>query len=86
MDECLLENRQIIQVRRIRQDKSLDWTAKRVAEESQPEGVQYVQEIHVHVWDGSQVQEGRMAGSVSWGWRGASHVPRPRLREMGHHR
>ena len=84
MVECLLENRQIIQVRRIRQDKSLDWTAKRVAEESQPEGDQM--EASLHVWDGSQFQKWRVAGSVSWGRRGASHVPRPRLKTMGHHR
>ena len=86
MDECLLENRQIIQVRNIQQARPLDWRAKQVSEESQPEGEQKpVQEYH-NVWDASQVQKGRMAGSVSWGWRGASHVPRPRLREMGHHR
>ena len=86
MVECLLENRQIIQVRRIRQDKSLDWTAKRVAEESQPEGVQCECQKCLDVWDGDGVQEGRMAGSVSWGRWGASHVPRPRLKTMGHHR
>ena len=41
--ECLLENRQIIQVRNEQQTRPLDWAAKQVSEESQPECVQYVQ-------------------------------------------
>ena len=40
MDECLLENRQIIQVRNKQQARRLDWAPKQVSEESQPECVQ----------------------------------------------
>ena len=57
MEECLLENRQIIQVRNIQQARPLDWRAKQVSEESQPKGVQYDVQAVQDVWDGSRVQE-----------------------------
>ena len=79
MDECLLENRQIIQVRNIQQARPLDWRAKQVSEESQPEGVQYEVQGVQDVWDESRVQEGGMAVCVSRGLRGASHVSNPWL-------
>ena len=76
----LFENCQIIQGR---MEKS---PTKQVSKESQPEGVQYdVQEIQ-DVWDGTREKKWRVAGSLFWGLWGASHVPRPRLRQMGHHR
>ena len=86
MDECLLENLQIIQVRNGQQARPLDWTGKWVSEESQPEGVQYEVQGVQDVWDESRVQEGGMAVCVSGGLRGASHVSNAGLWQMGHHR
>ena len=64
MDECLLENRQIIQVHSGQQARLLDWPAKQVSEESHHDGYAYGVPSDTFVWDGSQVREGGMAWPV----------------------
>ena len=84
--QCLLETRQIIQVHNGQQARPVDSPAKSVSEEGQPEGVPDDVQAEQDVWDGTRVQEGRMAGPVFWGLRGASHVSNAGLWQMGHHR
>ena len=74
------------QVHNRQQARPLDWAAKQVAQESQPEGVPDKVQAQEDVWDGGRVQERQLAGPLCWRlWR-TSHLSNSRIRQMGHHR
>ena len=84
MKECLYNSGP--QVHNRQQARPLDWAAKQVAQESQPEGVPDKVQAQEDVWDGGRVQERQLAGPLCWRlWR-TSHLSNSRLRQMGHHR